>query len=347
MPMDATAMQSGDQGLPQAASQSSASARLQQIDPRLVSAVIESLSASDLKPFHHKLHRESDNFTYNEVSMNAKQRTKWWVDVILFTCLIIAFFLDFTGVTLHQWIGVFIAALAVYHLLAHWGWVSSITQRFLNGASGKARLYYVLDAAVFAGLALIAATGLVISTWLNLALANYSAWLAVHITVSILTLVALLLKLALHWRWIASTSRKIFALPVAADQRTPGQQPAHLAGAMSRQEFIKVMGVVGLASFLALTNATGSLGSLQGAEASVSPDVPASSSADSKLLCREPIHQQRIRRQPTKLGDVIPLHPRRAAHASCAAVGAAPIPGIAVATPTSNNNNRCDLGECL
>ncbi len=45
MPMDATAMQSGDQGLPQAASQSSASARLQQIDPRLVSAVIESLSA--------------------------------------------------------------------------------------------------------------------------------------------------------------------------------------------------------------------------------------------------------------------------------------------------------------
>jgi hypothetical protein len=47
MPMDAAGMQSGDQAMPQASSQSSAvtSTRLQQISPQLVSAVIEALEA--------------------------------------------------------------------------------------------------------------------------------------------------------------------------------------------------------------------------------------------------------------------------------------------------------------
>jgi hypothetical protein len=289
--------------------------------------------------------------------MNAKQITKWWVDVILFTCLIIAFFLDFTGVALHQWIGVFIAALAIYHLLAHWGWVSSVTQRFFGGASGKARLFYLVDAAVLAGLAVIAGTGLVISTWLDLSLANYGAWLAVHITASIVTLVAIIVKLSLHWRWIAGTSRKIFAQPAVSSHRQAPAQPAARAGSMSRQEFIKVMGVVSLASFLALTNASGSLSSLQGTDAAASVDTNQSSSSASGSSVNSSSAGSPSASSPSASSSssasqlTVDTSSSAASSASSACVvrcgRGCSYPGHCGRYTDSNNNNRCDLGECL
>lgn len=260
--------------------------------------------------------------------MNTKQKTKWWVDALLFAGLIVSFFLDFTGVGLHQWIGVFIGALAIYHLLTHWGWVSSVTQRFFGAASGKARLFYLVDAAVLSGLALIAGTGLVISTWLDLSLSNYEAWLAVHISFSIATLMATVLKLGLHWRWIASTTRKIVAQPaVTRSGQTPPERGAG-AGAMSRQEFFKVMGVVSIASFLALTNASGSLSSLQQADTSALTQSGTNSvSTRSQLAAGTSSSGSSACTVRCGKGCSYPGHCRRYSDA--------------------NNNNRCDLGECL
>jgi len=199
--------------------------------------------------------------------MNTKQKTRWWVDAVLFAGFIATFFLDLTGLELHQWIGVFASVLAVYHLLSHWDWVSAVTQRFFGRISGKACQYYVLDMLMLTGFAVIAVTGLVISAWLNLTLTNYPAWLTVHITASIITLLVLVLKLALHSYWIATAVRGAFAL------QSP--QPARLAAVpvraggrrVSRREFLEVMGVAGAASLLALIQGANSLKVLSGGEA--------------------------------------------------------------------------------
>ena len=53
----------------------------------------------------------------NEVLMNTKQKTNWWIDTVLFIGFITTFFLDLTGVEAHQWIGILSGALAAYHLL--------------------------------------------------------------------------------------------------------------------------------------------------------------------------------------------------------------------------------------
>src|SRR5512136_2030970 len=87
---------------------------------------------SSIPPYEHN----------EEIFMKTKQKTRWRVDAVLFTGFIATFFLDLTGVELHQWIGVFGGALAVYHLLSHWDWASAVTQRFFGGTSGKARQYY-------------------------------------------------------------------------------------------------------------------------------------------------------------------------------------------------------------
>jgi hypothetical protein len=106
--------------------------------------------------------------------MNTKQKTKWWVDAILFTGFITAFFLDLTGVALHQWIGMLAGALAAYHLITHWDWVEAVTQRFFGRTSGQARLYYLIDGGIMLGFASMIFTGLVISTWLSWALQKYT-----------------------------------------------------------------------------------------------------------------------------------------------------------------------------
>ena len=64
--------------------------------------------------------------------MHSKHTSHWLIDAVLFTGLIAAFFLDLTGLELHQWIGISGGALALYHLLAHWQWVGAVTERLLR-----------------------------------------------------------------------------------------------------------------------------------------------------------------------------------------------------------------------
>lgn len=120
---------------------------------------------------------------------------------------------------IHQRAGIFGGALAAYHLLAHGDCVNVVFQRFLGKNLGRARLYFAVDSALMIGFTLIVGTGLVISTWFNFSLANYTTWLSLHIIVSIITLLTLLLKLSLHWRWIARFARCAFT----QSELTPGE----------------------------------------------------------------------------------------------------------------------------
>jgi hypothetical protein len=179
---------------------------------------------------------------------------KWLVDALLYGGFLLCFFLNFTGLELHQWLGVSGVALAGYHLATHWSWVKAVSQRFLGKTSGQARLYYLLDAALLLGLAAITVSGLVISTWLELPLSNYATWKDVHVYLSAGTLVLLVAKLVLHWRWIARTAKQqVFgaakpALGGGALRRAPA------AAGLNRREFLALSGVLGLSSAAALAN---------------------------------------------------------------------------------------------
>jgi protein-S-isoprenylcysteine O-methyltransferase Ste14 len=67
------------------------------------------------------------------------QSKNWWIDVILFVGFLLAFFLSFTGIALHQWIGVLGGLLAGFHLLLHWSWFDTVSQRFWQGISHNVR----------------------------------------------------------------------------------------------------------------------------------------------------------------------------------------------------------------
>ena len=96
--------------------------------------------------------------------------------------------MDITGLALHQWLGIIAGVVAAVHLLTHWKWVATVTDRFFGNTSIRARLYYLMDAVILAGFGTMILTGIVISTWLNLALTAYATWKMIHIGSSIFTL---------------------------------------------------------------------------------------------------------------------------------------------------------------
>jgi hypothetical protein len=153
-----------------------------------------------------------------------------------------------------------------YHLVMHWAWVAGVRRRFFTKTSNRARSYYLLDAGILAGFFTIGITGLAISSWLNLSLANYDLWRSVHVYAASLTLALTGIKVGLHWRWIILTTRRIFARPAAQTRgEIPAVRPIPAAASitnrkqMSRSDFLKVVGIVGCASILALRSAAGSL----------------------------------------------------------------------------------------
>jgi hypothetical protein len=263
--------------------------------------------------------------------MNNNQTSKWYVDLTLFIGFIVAFFLDLTGLELHQWIGVAASGLAAYHLITHWTWVSAVTERFFAKTSPRARLHYLIDAAIFAGFLVIGLTGLVISSWLNLSLTHYDLWLQYHIQASILTLILTVVKISLHWRWVVTTTKKTFSPAGQQAQHeiptlkpAPVAVPAAIRQPVNRRDFIKMMGIVGAASVIALGSAASGLND---ASAGLSSSEAATSSA--QTLSSDSFE--------TYSSDQTCLVRcgRRCSY-----------PGHCHRYTDTNGNNRCDFGEC-
>ncbi len=257
-----------------------------------------------------------------------KQSKNWIIDAVLFGGFVLALWLEFTGLAVHQWLGLAVIGLAGYHLAAHWTWVKAVTSRFFGRTSTQARRFYLIDAGLAAGFLTIAASGLTISTWLDLPLANFTLWTNVHVLSSVLTLALLVVKIGAHWRWILSVGRRtLFPAPT---QRTGALQAAPATAQMSRRDFVRLMAGVGIITLAAGVNALGGLAETPveasgTSQAATSPQTQAAGSAESASDSTSNAASFCTVRCPR--GCSFPGHCRR--------------------YTDSNDNGRCDLGECL
>lgn len=250
-------------------------------------------------------------------------QTNWMIDAGLFAGFLIASMLDLTGLAVHQWLGLVVGIIAGYHLLAHRTWVKSVTQRWFGHTSGQARRFYLIDAGLLAGFSLILMTGLVISTWLEIGLASYAAWRSLHVTATIVTLVLVVIKIGLHWRWIVKTGRRILHGEAKPAERGISPQPGMVQVNSERRDFLKLMGVVSLAALVTAFSA------LERDEAS------ATQSASTSQEVSQPL-------------PVAERYENDAAASQCAVVcnRGCSYPGHCRRYVDANQNNRCDLSEC-
>ena len=191
--------------------------------------------------------------------MSSKNLFKWLVNFTLLGLFAATYFLDLTGVNLHQWLGLLVGAIAVFHLINHWQWVKAVTQRFFQNASGSSRLNYLLDVAIGIGIVLIILSGVIISTWLNVSGTSFAVIRFLHVMISIGTLVILLVKLILHWKCIAWVFRQFFMPKKILNTQPIMNEDCENASLISRREALRTVGAISFAGALVMVKAMSSL----------------------------------------------------------------------------------------
>ena len=113
---------------------------------------------------------------------------------------------SFYGLGFHEWAGLFIGIFFIVHKILNWTWIKKVTVGFLRKTTGRARLNYILDVLLLAGLVLMTLSGIAIArtidfSWLSLG-GSRMFWRWMHTSSSFITLALFGVHLGLHWNWV-------------------------------------------------------------------------------------------------------------------------------------------------
>jgi hypothetical protein len=277
------------------------------------------------------------------------QQTNWWLDAVLFAAFLSTFFLTITGVEIHQWIGIGIGLMLMIHLVMHINWVGTVITRFFGKCSASARVNLVMDIALMGGFAMIIFTGLIISTWLNLAFIDYSAWWTVHVISAVTTLFALLVKLFLHRKWIVNVAEtRVFGRNVIPQ---PAAIPVPAASRVNRREFLKMSALLGAGAFVGASQIHNVLerAVVSKAAAAATTATVQSQPVDQNVSLSVSNPTAVPATAPTAIPTAVPTQAVAAASQSCTVLcpRGCSFPGRCRKYVDANGNGKCDRGECL
>ncbi|HAJ34502.1 MAG TPA: hypothetical protein DCL15_02245 [Chloroflexi bacterium] len=143
----------------------------------------------------------------------------FWLDIVLFFAFIIDWNLRFTGLAIHEWLGIGLGVLLVYHLLVHWSWIVAVGKRLAGRLHVQERLKVLLDILLFVNMVILIASGLLIS---EVALRQVGihaeagfVWRRLHTLSADWILWLMGLHLAFNWRWITNAFRRYVWQPLA------------------------------------------------------------------------------------------------------------------------------------
>ena len=159
------------------------------------------------------------------------------VDSAIFIGFLVATAPRFSGLAIHEWLGIAFGAAIITHLLLHWSWIVGISKRFFSKVQGQARLNYVLNALLFIDVTIIIVTGLLISEvalpLFGLRFPRDGMWLWIHRTTSDAAVFLIGLHVALHWSWIVKTLKRLVVTPPFS---RPGRTALNLTPAQAQKE---------------------------------------------------------------------------------------------------------------
>lgn len=153
-----------------------------------------------------------------------KTKINVFLDLLLTGMFIVEMEEHFSGLPLHEVLGLLFGAAFVLHILLHWDWVVSITRTFFSKVLHESRFNYLLNVVLFALMAFVTVSGILISRTigLNITLAEdlRRTMQTLHMIGSELVLVVVALHVAMHWKWIKTHAAKyLFGwLPKRAQQ---------------------------------------------------------------------------------------------------------------------------------
>ncbi len=123
----------------------------------------------------------------------------------------------FTGLVVHEWLGLAMVGMVAAHLLLAWSWIASQSRRLLILQSIRARINYILNLSLFAAITAVIFSGILISQKaIPLLTATKPApyldlrWDRLHHDFSDAVLILVGLHVAVNWEWALAAGQKIF-----------------------------------------------------------------------------------------------------------------------------------------
>jgi Domain of unknown function (DUF4405) len=140
-------------------------------------------------------------------------RPRLVVDLVLTIGFVVLMSVPFTGLALHEWIGIGLLLVVLLHLLSQWDWTVATSRRLFGTLTGRLRFTYVLNWALFLSVTLVMVSGLAISEAalprLGIALPRQPFWRPIHTLSANAILVLAGIHVGLNWRWVSNSVRQL------------------------------------------------------------------------------------------------------------------------------------------
>ena len=133
------------------------------------------------------------------------------LDIIMFIIMFLLMKLLFTGIVLHEILGLVIFGLFIIHKLMNFTWIKNITKGLFNRnkINGKIKFRYYIDWLLFIDVLIIIITGIIISQVLFLNWFVYNAiWSDIHHLAAAIGFILIVLHTLLHYVEIKAAFKK-------------------------------------------------------------------------------------------------------------------------------------------
>ena len=144
-------------------------------------------------------------------------KTTFWLDVTLLASVCALQTVRFTGLVLHEWLGLSMVAMALAHMLFSWSWIASLSRRLFTLQSARARINYLLNLSLFAAVVAVIFSGILISQKAVPSLTGMKAaptmdwrWDYLHNLFSLFAIMLSGFHLAMNWEWVLAAVEKLF-----------------------------------------------------------------------------------------------------------------------------------------
>jgi len=184
--------------------------------------------------------------------MEGKTKANFWLDIVLAAGLGMTLIPSMGGIRIHEAVGIALGLGVIAHLSLHWKWMVAMSKSFFKKLPGAVRFKLMLNILSLFAFSLTLVSGWVISPTFFGKAASAGAviqrsdlvfgrdrlfqrqagssltrpmlrhgdsgfhWYVIHHASALLTLLTVTLHLALHWRWIASATKRFMPKSLSA-----------------------------------------------------------------------------------------------------------------------------------
>jgi hypothetical protein len=145
-------------------------------------------------------------------------KTTFWLDVTLLVSVCALQTIHFTGLIVHEWLGLATVGMVLAHLLLSWAWIASLSRRLFTAQSLRERVNYLLNLSLFGAATAVIFSGILISQKAIPAIIGKGPapemdwhWDALHINFSETVLMLSGFHLAINWEWVLAAGQKVFS----------------------------------------------------------------------------------------------------------------------------------------